>query len=164
MHRKHRVTFTGALVEQLVIILRHFYAWKHLGSNFGSKPLPRVVSQGRMVAVGQHPVHDAPLIERSPKRFRHVGEILAHLLGTDARHEAVVLDLDGRDRGLVEKLSEHHQSILEEGVALHRRQVRGACYDDDAGEPRPGTAHSTAGCSVWCEACGVLKRRGAGQR
>ena len=84
----------------------------------------------------------------------------------DAAHEHVVLDLDGRDRVLVEQLSEHDEPVLEKGVALRRRKVRSACYGGDAREPRPGTAQHFASrwlqCVVWL--CGVLKRRGAGQR
>ena len=51
MHREDGVALAGALVEELVVVLDHVDAWEDLGSNFGSKPLPRVVSQGRMVAV-----------------------------------------------------------------------------------------------------------------
>ena len=105
-----------------------------------------------MVAVRQHAVHDRPLFKRRPEGLRHVRKILPHRLGVDARHEPVVLDLDRRDRVLVEQLSEHHQSILEECVALRRRQVRGPRGGDGAREPRPGAARHFRvrfGCSVW---------------
>ena len=120
--------------------LDHLDAWKDLGSNFRGEPLPRIVSQRRMVAVGQHAIYDAPLVKRRPEGLGHVRKILPHLLGVDAAHEPVVLDLDRRDVRLVEQLAEHHQPVLEEGVALRRRQVRGP-RGDGAREPRPGTAH-----------------------
>ena len=105
-----------------------------------------------MVAVRQHAVDHAPLFKRRAEGLGHVRKILPHLLGMDAAHEAVVLDLDGRDRGLVEQLSEHDQSVLEEGVALRRRQVSRGPRDGGAREPRQGQAH--------CAVCS--KRRGAG--
>ena len=80
-----------------------------------------------MVAVGKHPVDYGPILEGRPEGLGHVRKILPHLLGVDAAHEPVVLDLDGRDIGLVEHRTEHDQPVLEEGVALRRRQVRGAC-------------------------------------
>ena len=104
-----------------------------------------------MVAVGQHTINNAPLIEGRAEGLGHVGEVFSHNVRVDARHEAVVLDLDGRDIGLVEQLSEHDEPVLEEGVALRRRQVRRAC-GDGAREPRPGQAH--------CVVCS--KRRGSG--
>ena len=134
--------------------LDHVDAWKDLRRNFSSKPLPRVVSQRRMVAVRQHAVHDAPLIKRRAEGLGHVREVLPHLLGVDAAHEPVVLDLDGRDRGLVEQLAEHDEPVLEEGVALRRRQVRRACYSDDDA----GAQHHVA------VAAEQSMRRGAGQR
>ena len=152
MHREDGVALAGALVEQLVVVLRidHLDAW-HLDhvdawKDFGREPLPRVVSQRWMVAVRQHAINHAPLIEGRAEGLGHVGEILPHLLGVDARHEPVVLDLDGRDRGLVEQLSEHDQPVLEEGVALRRRQVRGrARRRRTRATTRPGAL------------CGVLK-------
>ena len=134
--------------------LDHVDAWKDLRRDFGGKPLPRVVSQRWMVAVREHAVDDAPLIKRRPEGLGHVGEVLAHLLGTDARHEAVVFHLDLRDRGLVEQLAEHDEPVLEEGVALRRRQVRRACYSDDDA----GAQHHVA------VAAEQSMRRGAGQR
>ena len=104
-----------------------------------------------MVAVGKHTINNRPFFKRSPEGLGHIRKILPHLLGVDAAHELVVLDLDRRDRGLVEQLSEHDQSVLEEGVALRRRQVRGP-RDGGAREPRQGQAH--------CAVCS--KRRGAG--
>ena len=151
MHRKHRVTFTGALVEQLVIILHHLDAGEHLGGNLRGEPLPRVVSQRRMVAVGKHAVHDRPLIERSPEGLGHVRKILLHLLGVNTAHEPVILDLDRRDVRLVEHLAEHDEPVLEERVALRRRQVRGPCGGDGTREPRPGTSHHTASAARHAE-------------
>ena len=115
--------------------LHHFDSWKDLGSNFRGEPLPGVVTQRRMVAVGQHAVNNAPLIKGRPEGLGHVGKVLSHLLGVNARHELVVLDLDRRDRVLVEQLSEHDQSILEEGFALRRRKVRGPGGGGSAREP-----------------------------
>jgi hypothetical protein len=104
-----------------------------------------------MVAVGQHTINNAPLIEGRAEGLGHVGEVFSHNVRVDARHEPVVLDLDRRDRGLVEHRTEHDQPVLEEGVALRRRQVRGP-RDGGAREPRQGQAH--------CAVCS--KRRGAG--
>ena len=119
--------------------LDHLDAWKDLGSNFRSKPLPRVVAQRWMVAVRQHAVDYAPLVKRRAEGLGHIRKVFFHNLRVDAAHEPVVFHLDRRDRGLVEHRTEHHQPVLEESVALRRRQVRGPRGGGGAREPRPGT-------------------------
>ena len=77
MPGKDGVFLARSFVEQLVVILGHFFVGKELTGNTGGQFLVNIVLKGRVVLGGQHAIDEGPLLVGHAKGFAHVAKILA---------------------------------------------------------------------------------------